>query len=136
MNANEIMIGDYLRMKYRNKTIIKVIAISQSKITYTVVRGYAKGVGTAMLHQIEPIPLDSELLEKIGWKQSRQDEDLFCYAILNTAIPFSLYREFSDTFDVTIEVENGDQIPISTISFIHDIQHAFRFFKIDEEIFL
>ena len=119
MKANELMIGDYIRVIYTQK-IIKVREIKQSCI-YTNDNGYE-------YNEIEPIPLTPEILEKNGFVH--YDLTDFWMWKKESFEPVHLDKYDKDGWRLRI---NCDNIPCEC-KYVHQLQHALRLCGIEKEI--
>ena len=145
MKANELMIGDLIRIPHIKKNG-KVYRIDQAN-------GDGNGFAAVIngdFHEslLEPIPLTSEILEANGWEKvpqtgcanpyhwqmekyedDRRDEVYLLYRIM-------AHETFFRGMLVTINYPSACET-ISfrkQIEFIHELQHALRMCGIDKEI--
>lgn len=118
MNANELMIGDWMRC-----TDPKPFRIEQIDGIEELVYGDdGFFVDTA---DLQPIPLTVEILEKNGWKK----EDVF-----GSLIKYS--------FIGPIDIETGGEMFrlsnnyffCSRIHYVHELQHALRMCGVEKDI--
>lgn len=121
MEANELMIGDYLRTRF-SKKIIRVKEIKQSCI-YTEDNGYE-------YNEIEPIPITPEILEKNGWVknlysvESYDNEELECLSLW-------VGEDGKNKWWWHVGVEL-----VTPINYVHELQHTLRLCGIEKEIIL
>ena len=146
MRSSDLQKGDYALIKFLSggyhTILIKIAAVHQRKVGYHKVANKLNWVRTSLL---EPIPLTSEILEKIGfyWGYTSSEED----SINNMPedIPVIMPNKHwcydnEDGGEVTIELPNesdGGLITVSNddrwIEFIfdkpiclHELQNALR----------
>ena len=129
MKANELMIGDWLWYRGQfNAFPFKVEQITKQKVGY-----HAEPKETRLhylrLHEIEPIPLTIDILEKNGMEL----EDNNC----------GFFKE-DEGYDLELLVENGHiwwsinyaEYTLIPLNFVHQLQNAIRLCCIDKEIIL
>lgn len=135
MKANEIMIGDFVRIPIdevdgvtTSNGIAKIISIHsegcivKSDIGYTISIDY---------NLINAIPLTPEILEKNLFEILSED----VYRISNDLFLLTYDSDYSlcNSFDIGY----GDEYNyITTIKYVHELQHILRLCKIDKEIIL
>ena len=131
MKANELMVGDYLRV-YRDGICIpkgKIVRVSEIDSENTFREKGLKGsarceaVGDPWLSggiwcdYLDPIPLTPEILEKNGFKDIDKEDNCDGYDIYWTT---------------------GDGFSINTqdlhLHYVHELQHALRLCGIEKEI--
>ena len=137
MEANELMIGDYLRTRF-SKKIIRVKEIKQSCI-YTEDNGYE-------YNEIEPIPLTPKILEKNGFEKSYSNiltadgyKKLPQYKYKNMAQVQDICRNlitisYSDLEGGVYDIQCGIGSHIYDLKYVHQLQHALRLCGIKKEI--
>lgn len=134
MKANELQIGDYVKISHRNK-IGKVYRID-------VANGKGNGFAAVIdgdCHEmdLQPIPLQRIHLIKNGFKAREETDDTEFYY-------YDCY-EINVSFDEGISEENIPPIIFLTIEFaeksiampieyVHELQHAMRLMGCDKEI--
>ena len=137
MNANELMIGDWVMADHP----VRIDMLSnEDVVTYQDVDGY-KVVPTRKLN---PIPLTPEILEKNGFFVDRYEEE--CVADY-TFIKKPIYR-YDEGTDFAIEFDGWalriiNDFPEREISinsdtseklFVHELQHALHLCGIEKDI--
>jgi len=131
MNADELMIGDFVREIYSQK-IIKVREIKQSCI-YTTDNGYRYS-------EIEPISPTTEILEKNGFKRNKPYNYIYKDDYCEVCVSFvpKIKIDNIDLVEPTINVSiKGALFDINmTMSAIHELQQALRLCGIEKEIIL
>lgn len=121
MKANDLMVGDYVSVKPSGMPI-KVAAVHHKKVAYHAVVNKLAWVRESLL---EPIPLTSEILEK-NWFVNKNDEWIhYCDFPF---IDFTLNKD-SDGFYIDCMLDGY-------IQYVHELQHAFKLFKVDGEIII
>jgi len=122
MKANELMIGDFVKIK-----------ITQHQTRVTNLAGdsvYTDAAFPIRYDEIEPIPLTSEILEKLFTKKCKR------YGIYDDFYDFELH-EFNDSMWQAIyhncEVSS---IPDECVNvcFMHELQHFLSHCNIETEI--
>ena len=132
MEANELMVGDFLQRTYNHK-IVRVHEIKQSCI-YTEDNGYEYS-------EVESISLTPEILEKNGFKpQIPQNhiETVYACQDVSKAVAAELYALWSyrdGSFYLLLRVDGKDMVRMD-VHYIHQLQHALRLCGIKKEIIL
>ena len=130
MESNELMIGDWVRVK-RTQKIVKVKEVKQSCI-YTEDNGYE-------YNEIEPIPLVPEIVEKNGFKPYVPEnhlETVYSYQDVSKAVADELYALWpyrDGSFYLLLRIDGKDMVRMD-VHYIHQLQHAFRLCGIEKEI--
>lgn len=143
MKANEIMIGDLLRVTkdvcIKKGTIVRVRAIDADdslpdKSLKCAVRCqpiddiYGMNIGGVWLNFLEPIPLTAEILEKNGFE--RDPESGWMIFVLDCG-------EISWLGTIlNIRGDNTEYLNLVNCMFVHELQHALKLCRIDREIVL
>lgn len=121
MNANELMIGDWVQ-GFIPDTYSRVVSIPFAyRLGITISGGHY--IETAP-DDLQPIPLTPEILEKNGFSDDYCNEDL-CYA--------ESYG--GDIIGIHINGKNGCMDEMY-FKFVHELQHALRLCGIKKEITL
>ena len=140
MKATEIQVGDRLRYRGRmNAFDFRVEQVTKRKVGY-----HAEPCEHRMhylrLHEVEPIPLTAEILERNGFRKFnfRNIEDQHQWTWwLDTQTNVSLWtRELKDDpkDGWMIRIESPLASCCCKIEHIHHLQHALRLCKIEKEI--
>lgn len=119
MKAEELMVGDWV-FAYGKKTQIVWVG----NIHKMAVRGFPSEF---MDGEIEPIPLDTEILEKNGFeKELTEDRIHYRFTLISGDIKFSLLYARS-VFQWLGPLD---------FKYVHELQHALRLCGIKKEIVL
>ena len=124
MNANELMLGDWIATK-------SPMGVQNSLIQELYPKGIITETGGAFLFdEISAIPLTQEILEKNGFAQNymynvlKIDEDFeFWY------YPHLGYLRYEYRGELLFKSMDG-------LNYVHQLQHALRFCGIEKEIIL
>lgn len=110
MKVNQLMIGDWVN----HKGIYNQIA--PADFDYN---------NRKCIEEIEPIPLTEEILEKNGFVNKDDEWVHYC------DFPFIdfILNKYSSGFYI-------DCLPNVSVDYVHELQHAFKLFKVDEEIII
>lgn len=136
MKANELMIGDWVRLQYNHfiteELVTKdfqVIEIHDGAKTNYI---WGKDGNMGIVEHIQPIPLTKEILEKNGFAVHRQFATFTEYWL---DIPQKWVRVAPNSY---IEIYNGENknVHIEGKVYVHEFQHALRLCGIDKEIVL
>lgn len=135
MDAKDIMLGDWLRLRYKHhetgEEIVKDFQVTQlRKMTCSTYAWSEEDGNMGKVENLEPIPLTPEILEKNG-----NSHNHLWFRI--EGCHFSLYK----SPDGSYSVEFFDDLEmcyfeVLTIRFVHELQHALRLCGIDKEIVL
>ena len=133
MKANELQIGDYVN--YRGQII---------KVTSLYDKGGSNEVGWSEKESVwvnadnvEPIPLTSKILEKNGFKVTRnisssRNKDVWSLHVSKYKI-FYITEHHNKKMFPYFWIEIGSN---SDIKYVHQLQHALRLCEIEKEIVL
>lgn len=142
MDSRKLMIGDWVRMKECPNFKFKMEDVSGSPLF----NRYADNGQTCVPYsygEIEPIPLNEEIIEAQGFMKISQPN---CYFPFHWAF-YQTNAEDEEAFDYTIKAFNslsrGMRIEIRNCindaclscqcEFVHELQHALRVCEIDKE---
>lgn len=137
MNANELMIGDWVyRTDFNTPVPSKIIGmevVNYDKMEYVVDVFNKNGYNVQLyLNEIEPIPLTPEILEKIGF----ETQPNIGYIIDDWDGTQIIYDKWNHNlriiknYKVCLDIETFDDIAV------HELQHALRLCGIDKTITL
>ncbi len=135
MKANELMIGDWVfDVECKPRRILSLDYGGNVEIDTTE-------VGHSDADTIIPIPLAKEILEKNGLKRDQfyiGYEDVYLWIINNVDVFYLIEDYKGETFTLCklyYDYEESTQIiDICPISYVHELQHAFRLCGIKKEI--
>lgn len=123
MKANELMIGDWVRIKDLKDPIKRISCIDEYLGEVDFWDG-EKLIGTSIINVL-PIPLTAEILEKNGFTcdaDGMNDSDE-----LTVSIEYGEYqRNTDDGFKMLADGK--------IIKYVHELQHALRLCGIEKEI--
>lgn len=126
MEANELMIGDWVFDKAVSDKPVQVLQINDLNVHYKHNRGYIS-IGIELL---EPVKLTADILEKNHFlrygKVNWHLDTLRTFCLENTSNP----NDYKDIYWIQIcEM-------MTRIEYVHQLQHALRLCRIDKEITL
>ena len=113
MQANELMIGDWVQFK-DDQSFLKIEghwALSNAK-------------------DFEPIPITAEILKKNGFIESKEVQGYFAYDMHDIGLPVLVY--LMDEQDLLIRTKK--YVYHGVCKYVHELQQALRLCKIDKEI--
>jgi hypothetical protein len=132
MKANELMIDDWVRIKYPDKyegAIGKICSLTLLEGGYYAINISDVHFGYLMTEvfceDIEPIPLTAEILEKNGFTcdaNSMNDSDEFIVSVE--------YGEYQRNTNDGFKMLSDGKI----IKYVHELQHALRLCEVEKEI--
>ena len=132
IKATELQIGDYVLV---SGTPRRVESITKNKIGYHINPQTDKRLHYARLHDVEPIPLDEELVLKLGFTKrdvSDLKDDYYIHAMYDIRISEEPF--FNNEYGLT-EFEEGGYFTFAAnncywemmpIIHLHTLQHCFR----------
>lgn len=128
MKATDLMIGDWVRINYRNK-VAQVTEIVEKAIGTTAISPLSEG-------EFEPIPLTPEILEKNGFDISDPEVAQYHFTENRARMHFSLRR----MYDIKTKKPKGYSFwafnVLAIVEYVHTLQHALKLCGIDKEITL
>lgn len=137
MKATDLMIGDWLQDSFGN--IGQVYRLDPGRVHLRLLQERPQDE-EYIVHDIEPIALTPEILEKNGFKKEThfidwKDRTLYkvgydMYIIMNYYEDdnFTLCNIYNDSDESAVVID------ISSINYVHKLQHALKMCGIDKEI--
>ena len=146
MKAEELMIGDWVKVFDGFKRITQIRNVSNKKEFYSV---WCDEWGMYE-SDLEPIPLTAEILEKNGFHKQKWNDLVteFVFATdLNqspqTVIQFTFYSKEIEGVRSLLKMwtkskfgHGQNDVHLCGIYYVHELQHALRLCGIDKEIIL
>ena len=146
MEANELMLGDYIYDLYGNKAIVRKLEdynehAKASGACIELVEGPEEGKTFCLYGQIEPIPITTEILENNGFvKVPHEYEYPECQCWTNDVDGSYSFEIVADKHRKPYILGNGDMGDYEWVNFeckyVHELQHALRLAGIKKEIVL
>ena len=141
MNASELMVGDYVKVKTDDDTFIKVqIRTLEFDIMWANIDD-DETCDAISYDDIEAIPLTQEILEKNGFYE--QSEDYMRYFKSYDENYYFGFESISYCLDTKIAkvIKEGKQSGVQekvelVCAYVHQLQHALRLCGIEKEIVL
>ena len=146
MNANELMIGDWVKIQEPDKyagAIGQVNSLTSLEGGYFAINiqdpqfGYL--VTEVFCDDIAPIPLTTEILEKLGFKRKEEERGFsepYCVYV-NDDFLYVIKVYPKDVMDRYSRLEIGDYDDNEHVSLlinhVHELQHAMRLAGINKE---
>ena len=136
MDARELMIGDWARIRYNHfetgEEIVKDFRVGQlAKLGIgddEPLYAWSEKSNMAKVSKVEPIPLTPEIVEKNGFE--RGSDNLFSYGR-------GMYVMMWSKWHYSVGQIFGNMsafVEFAEIRFIHELQHALRLCGIEKEI--
>lgn len=125
MNANELMIGDWVYIKDYPMSAQPM----QVKKEYFL----------RSLVEFEPIPLTSEILEKNGFELDDRIKDYRLYTGIDNRVTADNDKEYMNSNNewyVHVDSEDFYSIAKCELTYVHELQHLLRLCKIDKEFII
>lgn len=135
MNASELMVGDFVKIKTDDDTFIKVqIRTLEFDIMWANIDD-DETCDAISYDDIEPIPLTPEILEKNGFVYKEREEtcateEYHIWSLVNTSFFLDDDSWWRKEKDDILRLKFG----ISKIKFLHELQHALKLCGIEKEI--
>ena len=142
MKANELMIGDWVRVRLPWRSPVdghienrwymrRVMGIRTNGKNSNKFYLYFEPWGV-LPHDIEPLPLTSKILEKNGFEpDTTEDAYKYCYLIDDVSI-VECYANAEGRYRGIVSF--GDTRLRMTLMFVHELQHALRLCGINKQI--
>lgn len=140
MKGNELMIGDWVRMKENHDVAFRMEDVSGSDMfrrwtsdgEYMIPFSYG---------EIEPIPITPEILEKNGFKKQGFDGWEFDYLTEGGCLIYEVlwrcdYPKYHTHLTIKSYSPDFGSFKSFRIDSVHELQHALRLCGIDKEIVL
>ena len=141
MKANELMIGDWARLRYKhwvtNEEVVKDFKVSQVRKAWDgdeLDAWCSESGNMGKVSRLEPIPLTPEILEKNGFDVSDPEVAQYHFKEDGQRMHFSLRRMYDSK---TGEADGYSFFAFNVLSlvvYVHDLQHALRLCGIEKEI--
>lgn len=131
MKAKELMVGDYVMFDDSPCIIEEISAKGWIHILDAVNKTRVALTSDYILGIIEPIPLTPEILEKNGLEKI--DEDVYKIAGDLFVLTYDFLYSLCNSFDIGYGNEYN---LVTTIKYVHQLQHALRLLEIEQEIIL
>jgi hypothetical protein len=139
MKANELMTGDWVKLKKDHCKFLQLTAIDETYNSINYFDGDAEGELTLQLKAIEPIPITPEILEKNGFRETDvvvvgtrkmrwESED--------TRTEITIWMDDTMPMEIRKNIYYEDEV-CYTLPFawaVHELQHALRLCGIDKSI--
>lgn len=152
MEANELMIGDYIYNLYGDKAIVRKLEdynehAKASGACIELVEGPEEGKTFCLYGQIEPIPLTQEILEKNEYKIGKPFSSEIkypCFVGIYPELKFQIafWERDGDGYWIelakfaNLEDHKLDSVIKKHYHYVHELQHALRLAGITKEIVL
>lgn len=141
MDANELMIGDYIQDLAGD--LCQVIAIDRQVAQVETLTGVLEGDTTRYLHESEGVHITPEILEKNGfhiiqkdWMRLLIDEDTYVSIFIHDKFNLKISKCIYKCVDANGEVYKDFDKVGWHIQYVHELQHALRLAGINKEIVL
>ena len=129
MKANELMTGDWVKLKKDHCKFLQLTAIDETYNSINYFDGDAEGELTLQLTAIEPIPLTPEILEKNGFTEDS-------YSQFSLQIHDGSIRFFKHRYGLYCTILRPYQKYDGVCNYVHHFQQALRLCGIEKEIVL
>ena len=129
LKVSDLSVGDWVQDK--NGIYAKVLGMENWSNGYFLnIELHGVNVGVTPLASVLPIPITAEMLEKSGFERSKSPFAVYFHA---DKVWIS-YDKRSETWSVTININNVAPNLYAKILYIHQLQHALRLAGLDKEI--
>lgn len=148
MNANELMIGDWVKIGNIIAQITQLKKVNNEQQFFSVYYYHTedKAEEGCCIDEIQPIPLTAEILEKNGFRKEVDKNNFESYLYYNFAGDGFIRVILWDggDGDWSIKIGNYDKFDDNEIIYkndfvflkLHQLQHALRLCGVDKEIVL
>lgn len=138
MNANELMTGDWVKIKDLKKPIKRLVCVDEylGKVDFLD----NKELFTTSINNVLPIPLTKEILEKNGFNVLRRyiwerGDDYGCVKV-KFAHKIEIDGEIFDEPPVLLQIDTAVISLNIIIEYVHELQNALRLCGVKKEITL
>ena len=126
IKISDLSVGDWVRWEVYDKTYDMQV----SGVTDRRIYGLHDGIEYSMLlTQIRSIPITAEILEKNGFERSTSQ-----FIVYHTDKVWISYDKPSETWSVTMYINDFTSNLHANILHVHQLQHALRLAGVDKEI--
>ena len=140
IKVTDLMIGDWIIFHDSSNVSIKCTVRSIDKDSNLIVEWMDDGdVYSELTHDISPVPLTPEILEKNGFKPYIPEghlETVYACQDVSKAVADELYALWphqDGSFYLLLRVDGKDMVRMD-VHYIHQLQHALRLCEIEKEI--
>ena len=141
MKANELMVGDWVKLHYDINyktgeslyTNVRITSINEDG-TINVSMHDGDGWDADLIY---PIPITKELLEKNGFERDELIESYNHYCGMDNRVSLNddfYYINSRNTWYVHVDSEDYSTIARCELTYVHELQHILKLCKIDKEI--
>lgn len=138
MKANELMTGDWVRIKDLKDPIKRLVCVDEYLGKVDFLDG--KELITTSIDNVLPIPLTKEILEKNGFKVRRryiwERKDNYCCVKVHIAPKMEIDGEIFDEPPILLQVDTAIISLNIIIEYVHELQNALRLCGVKKEITL
>lgn len=134
LKISDLSVGDWVKVRlnkcdYHEPDTFKAKVLSV--VNNSVGVGYDKSgiVMSALVEDLHPIPITAEMLEKNGFERSTSQ-----FIVYHTDKVWISYDNPSETWSVTMYINDFTSNLHANILHIHQLQHALRLAGVDKEI--
>ena len=126
---SDLSVGDWVRYNGKEYTIASIYMAAEgypheAELTYQGI-----SCGCVYIGHLQPIPITAEILEKNGFKRSTSQ-----FIVYHTDKVWISYDKPSETWSVTMYINDNTSNLHANILHIHELQHALRLAGVDKEI--
>ena len=128
MNARELMIGDWVRIKDLKDPIKRLVCVDEYLGKVDFLDG--EELIVTSINNVLPIPLTGEILEKNGFKKDERNENYYKWNwyILEDNASYDMETGIVRIFKAS------DLTFCHPIGYVHELQNALRLCEVDKEI--
>jgi hypothetical protein len=128
LKISDLSVGDWVKDNYGNYVKVEGIWLG-SNFNYHVDARRDGMIDTIVPRNIHPIPITAEILEKNGFERSTSQ-----FIVYHTDKVWISYDKPSETWSVTMYINDFTSNLHANILYIHQLQHALRLAGVDKEI--
>lgn len=138
MKANELMIGDWVRRHWActdtGREVVKDFQITEIRKNGETLYAWGKSGNMGRVEELEPIPITPKILEKNGFGDVENDGMELTHFYIRDRNSRRLVH--IGTNNKGIYWVNTNYNDIYGLKYVHELQHAFRLFKLEKDIVL
>lgn len=129
LKISDLSVGDWVGYKGEECTVASIYMAAEGYPHEVALTYQGICCGCAYIDHLDPIPITAEILEKNGFERSTSQ-----FIVYHTDKVWISYDKPSETWSVTMYINDFTSNLHANIVYIHQLQHALRLAGVDKEI--